>query len=307
MTIKELEKEYQKKIKALKRSLDYYEKQGRDTSALRDLIKEYTNNSNIRTKTGRIKKQVMRDLESVRAQSLIDRDKKQQELKKQMKERGEENRRREEIKKEMKRERQKQIDKQKALIRASLKNKIDSSLMNLKDADPHKGKPLYALIDKIYNDDVLKGMTEDEMINMLIRELQKSFGEEGIKKGYRIWGQYGLKKIEDAFTRFEKYGEKNKDAERTLYEIPFPIVRSIYITCYVYDKKGAMKEKWEAGQNYFVELYYTKKQKSKNTGKEKTVECYIQNAYLMNVEAIRKVSEEGYKQVQDLLKTFIFD
>lgn len=307
MTIKELEKEYNKKIKALKRSLNYYEKQGRDTSALRALINEYTRDSNVRTKTGRIKKQVVQDLKSVKAQSLIDREQKQKEMKQQQKERVEENRRREEIKREMKRERQKQVNKQKALIRASLKNKIDSSLMNLKDADPHKGKPLFELINKIYNESVLKKMTEEEMINMLIRELQKSFGEEGIKKGYRIWGQYGLKKIESAFTRLEKFGKADEDAEKTLYQIPFPIVRSIYITCYVYDKKGAMKEKWEAGQNYFVELYYTKKQKSKKTGKEKTVECYIQNAYLINVESIRKVSEEGYNKVQDLLETFVFD
>lgn len=304
MTIKELEKEYNKKIKALKRSLNYYEKQGRDTSALRELINEYTRDSNVRTKTGRIKKQVMMDLESVRAQSLIDRDKKQQEMKKQMKERGEENRRREEIKKEMREERQKQVEKQKAKIRMAIERKIESTLEKIKEADPHTevGQPLYNKIKEIYTS-YTDTKTKDDILKTIIRKLQQQFGEEGLKKGYRIWGQYGIKKVEDAYTQIERYNKYNEEAKATIEKMPLPIVKECYLTTYCYNKSSAFKEDWEGGQYYFVKLHAVKNEKQKN-GKTRTVNVYSQENYLKNVEAIKYISEKDYTEIIGILATF---
>lgn len=304
MTIKELEKEYNKKIKALKRSLNYYEKQGRDTSALRELINEYTRDSNVRTKTGRIKKQVLRDLESVRAQSLIDRDKKEQERKKQMKERGEENRRQQEIKRQMREERQKQVEKQKAKIRMAIERRISSTMDKIKEADPHTefGQPLYSKIKEVYTNytDV---KTKDNIINIIIRNLQKQFGEEGLKKGYRIWGQYGLKKVEDAYTQIERYNKYNEEAKATIEKMPLPIVKECYLTTFCYNKNFAYKEDWEDGQVYFVYLYTVKNEKQKN-GKTRTVNVYTQTNYLKNLEAIKYISEKDYSEIIGILGTF---
>ena len=304
MTIKELEKEYNKKIKALKRSLDYYEKQGRDTSALRELINEYTKDSNVRTKTGRIKKQVVRDLESVKAQSLIDRDKKQQERKKQMKERGEENRRQQEIKRQMREERQKQVEKQKAKIRMAIERRISSTMDKIKEADPHteEGQPLYNKIADVYFK-YTDTKTKDDIINIIIRNLQKQFGEEGLKKGYRIWGQYGLKKVEDAYTQIERYNKYNEEAKATIEKMPLPIVKECYLTTFCYNKNFAYKEDWEDGQVYFVYLYTVKNEKGKN-GKTRTINVYTQTNYLKNVEAIKYISEKDYSEIKGILGTF---
>ena len=304
MTIKELEKEYQKKIKALKRSLDYYEKQGRDTSALRELINEYTKDINVRTKTGRIKKQVMRDLKSVKAQSLIDKKQKQQELEKQMKERGEENRRQQEIKRQMREERQKQVDKQKAKIRMAIERRISSTMDKIKEADPHTeaGQPLYNKIKEIYTS-YTETKTKDDIINVIIRNLQKQFGEEGLKKGYRIWGQYGLKKVEDAYIQIERYNKYNEEAKATIEKMPLPIVKECYLTTFCYNKSSAFKEDWEDGQYYFVKLHTVKSEKQKN-GKTRTVNVYTQENYLKNVEAIKYISEKDYTEIIGILATF---
>lgn len=336
MTIKELEREYNKKIKALKRSLRYYEQQGRDTSALRDLINEYTQDANVRTKTGRIRTQVIRDLESVKAQSLIDKKEKQAIREQEIRARGEKRRREQELKREMKRERQEQVDKQKAKIRMAIEMRITSTLEKIRDADPHteEGQPLYNKIKEIYTSytDV---KTKDVVIDKIIRRLQQTFGEEGLKKGYRIWGQYGLKKVEEAYMKLERFGEEERltldeerekrDAERTIDKLPLPIVRVVYEEIYCYNRKDVLAWEWHAGQNYFVwckaEALTSGYTKDKNGEKKerkykKVVMEYVQTNYLENVEAIKYLSikgkgeKEGYDATRDyndvinLLKKF---
>lgn len=304
MTIKELEKEYQKKIKSLKRSADYYEKQGRDASALRELIKEFTKDSKVRTKTGRIKKQVIRELESVRTKSLIDKEKKAEKFKEQIRKNVEENKRIEKRKAELKAERQKQIDKQKAKIRMAIERKIESTLNKIKEADPHTevGQPLYNKIKEIYTNytDV---KTKDYIINTIIRKLQQQFGEEGLKKGYRIWGQYGIKKVEDAYTQIERYNKYNEEAKATIEKMPLPLVKECYLTTFCYNKSSAFREDWEDGQYYFVKLHAVKSEKQKN-GKTRTVNVYTQENYLKNVEAIKYISEKDYTEIIGILATF---
>lgn len=336
MTIKELEKEYNKKIKALKRSLDYYEKQGRDTSVLRELINEYTKDSNVRTRTGRIKKQVVRDLESVKAQSLIDKKQKQQELEKQMKKRAEENKKVQEMKRELKREREEQVNRQKAKIRKAIEMRITSTLDKLREADPHTeaGQPLYNKIKQIYTSytDV---KTKEVVISKIIRKLQQTFGQEGLEKGYRIWGQYGLKKVEEAYMKLDRFGKEEtlspgqksdmRDAERTIDQLPLPVVKSVYEQVYCYTRKDALDWEWQAGQNYFVwckaeELTkgFTKNKKGEKKEREykKKVMEYVQTHYLDNVQAIKYLTIRGkddsksydatrdYDEVVELLKTF---
>lgn len=304
MTIKELEKEYKKKIAALKRSANYYEKQGRDTSALRELIKEFTKDSNVRTKTGRIKKQVLRDLESVRTKGLIDKQQKAERFKEQIRKNVEENKRIEKKRAEAKAERQKQIDKQKAKIRMAIERKIESTLNKIKEADPHTeaGQPLYNKIKEIYTS-YTDTKTKDDILNIIIRNLQKQFGEEGLKKGYRIWGQYGLKKVEDAYTQIERYNKYNEEAKATIEKMPLPLVKECYITTFCYNKSSAFREDWEDGQYYFVKLHAVKSEKQKN-GKTRTVNVYTQENYLKNVEAIKYISEKDYTEIEGILATF---
>lgn len=336
MTIKELEKEFKKKIAALKRSLKYYENQGRDTSALRDLIKEYTQESNIRTKTGRIKKSVMDAISNIRAQSLIDKDKKQQEREKQQKERAEENRKREELKREMKRERQEQVDRQKAKIRKAIEMRITDTLEKIRDADPHTeaGQPLYNKIKQIYTSytDV---KTKEVVISKIIRKLQQTFGQEGLEKGYRIWGQYGLKKVEEAYMKLDRFGKEEtispgqksdmRDAERTIDQLPLPLVKSVYEQVYCYTRKDALDWEWHAGQNYFAwckaeeltkRVIKNKKGDNKEYEYKKKVMEYVQTHFLENVQAIKYLTIRGkdasesydatrdYDEVVELLKTF---
>lgn len=330
MKYEELEKRYKKSINKLKRQRNYYKKTGHDVTALDALIDQLTGVTDleiktksgkikkidIKTKTGKIKKEVLDIAEEIRAKSLIDVEKKEKEFKEKIKKMARETQSAEKVKQEQKQERQKQINKQKAKIRMAIEVKIESTLNKIKEADPHTevGQPLYNKIKEIYTNytDV---KTKDVVIDKIIRNLQQQFGEEGLKKGYRIWGQYGVKKIEEAYIKMERYNKLDDDAKTTISKMPLPVVKGCYETVYCDNKKDAYKEDWESGQVYFVHLLTVKNEKLKN-GKTRKVEVYAQSYYLKNVDAIKYLTIKGkdssesydatrdYNEVVELLGTF---